>query len=132
MRYSTISVFVAVASIFLTVGAGAQVERANGLSVLEQGQWELRPRTGPPERICVRDPRQFIQLRHPRQTCESIVVEDEPHHVTVQYTCRGKGYGRTHIRPETSRLAQIETQGIVEGLPFYFEAELRWLGRGCN
>ena len=27
--------------------------------------------------------------------------------VTVQYTCRGRGYGRTHIRRETNRLVQI-------------------------
>jgi hypothetical protein len=112
-------------------GADARVQRVNGLAALDRGQWELRPRAGPTERICIRDGRELIQLRHPRQVCEVVVVEDEPHDVTVQYTCRGKGYGRTHIRPETSRLAQLDSQGIADGLPFYLEAELRWVGARC-
>ena len=32
----------------------------------------------------------------------------------------GRGYGRTHIRRETSRLIQIQSQGIADGLPFEF------------
>jgi hypothetical protein len=110
----------------------AQVQRVNSLAALDRGQWELRPRSGPPERLCIRDGRQLIQLRHPRLTCESFVVSDEPNNVTVQYTCRGKGYGRTHIRPETDRLVQLDTQGIVDGLPFNFEAEARWVGAQCT
>jgi hypothetical protein len=112
--------------------AGAEGQQMSGLAVLDRGQWELRPRTGPTERICVRDGLQLIQLRHPRQACERFVVADEPHDVTVQYTCRGRGYGRTHIRPETRRLAQIDTQGIVDGLPFNFEVEARWVGIRCS
>jgi hypothetical protein len=46
----------------------------------------------------------------------------------VQYTCRGRGYGRTHIRRETSRLVQIDTQGIADGRPFAFAAEARRVG----
>ena len=46
----------------------------------------------------------------------------------MQYTCRGRGYGRTHIRRETGRLVQIESQGIVDGLPFDFVAEGRRIG----
>jgi hypothetical protein len=48
--------------------------------------------------------------------------------VVVQYTCRGKGYGRTHIRRETGRLVQIDSQGIAGGLPFEFSAEARRVG----
>jgi hypothetical protein len=112
--------------------AGAEAQRINGLAALDRGQWELRPRSGPPERICIGDGRQLIQLRHRRQSCEIVIVEDEPNDVTVQYTCRGHGFGRTHIRRETNRLVQVETQGIVDGLPFNFEAEARWVGVRCS
>ena len=48
--------------------------------------------------------------------------------VTGQYTCRGDGYGRTHIRRETATLAQIDGQGIAGGKPFQFAAEARRVG----
>jgi hypothetical protein len=80
------------------------------------------------ERICLHGPDTLIQLRHPDQLCEKVVIEDSATDVTVQYTCRGRGYGRTHIRRESGRLLQIETQGIVGGLPFDFAAEGRRVG----
>lgn len=99
------------------------------LDQFEPGRWELRFRDTPGvERICVRDGRGLIQLRHPQEQCERVIVADEPYEVTVQYTCRGRGYGRTHIRRETSRMAHIESQGIAEGLPFNFVAEARRVG----
>jgi hypothetical protein len=48
--------------------------------------------------------------------------------VTVQYTCRGRGFGRTHIRRETDRLVQIDTQGIADSRPFAFSVEARRTG----
>jgi hypothetical protein len=119
------------ATLGLTMSGVAGARQVTSLATLDRGEWELRPRSGAPERVCLRDGRQLIQLRHPRQVCESVIVTDEPHDVTVQYTCRGNGYGRTHIRPETDRLVQIDTQGIVDGLPFNFEAEARWVGVRC-
>ena len=99
------------------------------LNQLDAGRWELRERDGGPvERICLPDARRLIQLRHPASTCERLIVSDSATEVTVQYTCRGHGYGRTHIRRETSRLAQIETQGIVDGLPFAYSVEARRVG----
>lgn len=99
------------------------------LGQLEPGRWELRARDGSPvERICLPDARRLIQLRHPDDACERMVVDDGASEVTVQYTCRGRGYGRTHIRRETSRLVQIDTQGIADGLPFAFAAEARRVG----
>lgn len=100
------------------------------LDQLDAGRWELRARSpgSPPERFCLNSGRRLIQLRHPDSACERLVVQDSPNEVTVQYTCRGSGYGRTHIRRETSRLVQIETQGIAEGLPFEFSAEARRVG----
>ncbi len=100
------------------------------LDQLEAGRWELHVR-GPgvaAERVCFRDARRLIQLRHPADNCESLIIDDKPSDITVQYTCRGRGYGRTHIRKETGRLVQIETQGIANGLPFSFSAEARRIG----
>ncbi len=100
------------------------------LDQLDSGKWELRLRDGRTvvERLCIDNGRRFIQLRHPEPTCERFIVDDQPGQVTVQYTCRGKGYGRTHIRRETNRLVQIDSQGIAEGLPFEFIAEARRVG----
>lgn len=100
------------------------------LDRLDPGRWEVRLREpgGPVQKICLADGRRLIQLRHPEAACERFVVQDNPGEVIVQYTCRGRGYGRTHIRRETSRLVQIDSQGIAGGLPFEFSAEARRVG----
>lgn len=100
------------------------------LSRLDPGRWELRARddTRPVETLCVRDWYRLIQLRHPGARCERYIVDDEANDVTVQYTCRGKGYGRTRIRRENAQLIRIETQGIADGKSFSFVAEGRRLG----
>ena len=100
------------------------------LDSLDKGGWELRYRDGAaPRAICVRSGREFIQLRHKESGCNRFVVEDGKDEVTVQYTCRGNGYGRTNIRKEGSGLVQIDSQGIVDGRPFQFSAEARYTGR---
>lgn len=100
------------------------------LDQLDKGRWELRVREdgAAVQRLCIGDARRLIQLRHPAASCERLVVNDDATQVTVQYTCRGHGYGRTHIRRESSRLVQIDSQGIVDGLPFSFAAEARRVG----
>lgn len=100
------------------------------LDQLDAGRWELRMRQAgsPIERLCIPNGRRFIQLRHPGGECQRFIVQDGPSEVTVQYTCRGRGYGRTHIRRETARLIQLDSQGIAEGLPFDFSAEARRVG----
>ena len=92
------------------------------LDGLEAGRWELRPREAgaQPQRICLSSGRGLIQLRHAGLVCDRFVVEDTPVQVVVQYTCKGRGYGRTQI--------QIESQGIASGLPFEFAAEARRIG----
>ena len=124
-----LAVFVAVAS-GIAVPAIGQRQGLAMLGQLEGGHWELRDRDSraPVEQLCLRDGRRLIQLRHPASQCEQTIVADTPGDVTVQYTCRGRGYGRTHIRRETGRLVQIESQGIVDGLPFDFAAEGRRIG----
>ena len=76
------------------------------LDQLEPGLWELRSREagGGVERVCLRDARRLIQLRHPASSCDRVVVDDSAAEVAVQYTCRGQGYGLTRIRRETGRL----------------------------
>lgn len=100
------------------------------LGQLEPGRWELRSRESgvAVERICLPNTQRIIQLRHPAANCDRLIVDDDATHVTVQYTCRGRGYGRTHIRRETNRLVQIDTQGIADGLPFAYAAEARRVG----
>ena len=111
---------------------GAPVVAQASLAMLDsvdRGGWELRYRDGSPSRsICVRNGREFIQLGHAGDTCNRFVVEDGKSQVTVQYTCRGNGYGRTNIRRENSGLVQIDSQGIADGRPFQFSAEARRTG----
>ena len=98
------------------------------LDQLEGGKWELHERSGQPQQICVPGGRQLIQLRHPGAQCSPFVIEDTAAQVVVQYTCAGRGYGRTQIRRETNRLVQIESTGIVDGYPFDLSAEARRMG----
>ncbi|MBU0670257.1 MAG: hypothetical protein KKG32_09395 [Alphaproteobacteria bacterium] len=99
------------------------------LGQLDRGQWELRFRDGEPsQRICLREGSDLIQLRHRGANCSRLVVENGARQVTVQYTCRGNGYGRTSVRRESATLAQVESQGIAGGRPFQFSAEARRVG----
>ena len=98
------------------------------LDTLAKGAWDLRIRDGGSQRICVRDGRELIQIRHRQPGCSRFIVEDGSDQVVVQYTCRGNGYGRTSIRREASGLVQIETQGIIDGAPFAIRGEARHNG----
>ncbi|WP_417321576.1 hypothetical protein [Erythrobacter aureus] len=112
----------------LAVPALAQASLAM-LDSLNRGGWEVRYRDGSSaQNICVRTGRELIQLRHRGDGCNRFVVEDDARDVTVQYTCRGNGYGRTHIRKESNGLVQIDSQGIAGGKPFQFTAEARQTG----
>lgn len=107
----------------------AQGDTLAMLRGLQRGQWAVVSRDGGPSRtVCLGDTAQLIQLTHGGSNCSRFVVEDAPDKVTVQYTCKGNGYGRTSIRKETGALVQIESQGIAGGLPFQFKAEARRTG----
>lgn len=114
----------------IAVPALGQKPALGMLDELERGGWELRQRGGDASvrNICLDSGRRLIQLRHPGVPCTTVVVADSAAQVTVQYTCHGQGYGRTQIRRETNRLIQIDTQGIVNGLPFSYSAEGRRTG----
>jgi len=100
------------------------------LDQLQPGQWEVRDRdlAGGRSRICIESGRRLIQIRHMREVCRSFTVEDTADVVTVHYTCPGNGYGQTSVRFESAQLVQLETQGIAQGLPFNFRAEVRRVG----
>ena len=99
------------------------------LAGLNKGEWTLTFRDGTPARqICLRNGSELIQLQHSAQNCSRFVIEDNATEVTVQYTCRGNGYGRTTVRRETGALVQVESQGIVDGRPFDLSAEARRTG----
>lgn len=99
------------------------------LDTLERGAWDLRIRNdGSHQRICLRSGLEFIQLRHRQPGCSQVVVKDERNLVAVQYTCSGNGYGLTTIRREGLRLVQVESQGIINGVPFAFKGEGRYVG----
>ena len=114
----------------LSVPASSQRAALAMLDQIEPGRWEVKLRDGSGRSfsICLDNGRKLIQLRHEALACDRLIVDDRADQVTVQYTCRGRGYGRTSIRRETGRLVQIETQGIAEGLPFDFAAEARRIG----
>lgn len=120
--------------LFGMLGAGgalaAQGSPLAMLAKLPRGQWIVTPDDGsPPRKICLGDSIQLVQLRHAGvANCSRIVAEDEPGRVTVQYTCRGNGYGRTSLRRETDTLVQIESQGVAGDRPFQFRAEARRTG----
>ena len=118
-----------VAGITLCVPAAAQAPMPAMFDSLERGAWTLRDRaTGATRQICLKSGMEFVQLRHTQPGCERVVVQDDPGEVTVQYTCRGNGYGRTTVRREDSRLVQVQSQGIVDGSPFRFNGEARHSG----
>lgn len=99
------------------------------LDRLEPGMWEVRARDNADTvRVCISNGRGLIQIRHSREVCRRLIVDDMPGMVTVQYTCPANGYGHTVVRFENPRLAQLETQGIDKGLPFNFSAEARRVG----
>lgn len=119
----------ALAAAFAVLPANAQNAELTMLDSLTRGSWALDVRgSDATQRICVRTGREFIQLRHRQPGCEQFVVQDGPTEVTVQYTCRGNGYGRTTIRKESNSLVQIRSQGIRGGTPFSLEGEARRTG----
>lgn len=99
-------------------------------SQLEKGQWTLTERGHPaPWRtICFGRMSEMLRPVHRSGDCNQFVIENKPNRATIHYSCTGTGHGHTIIRRETSRLVQIETQGIVNGRPFDHSIEARRTG----
>lgn len=104
------------------------VPKLESLAKLEPGRWQLREADGAGRSLCLADPAALVQLEHEGVSCESEVLASEDGAATVEYTCPGRGFGRTSIRVETPRLARIDTQGFANGRPFAYRAEARKIG----
>lgn len=100
------------------------------LATVEPGQWQLKPYDGVGETrsLCVADVVSLLQIRHGDAACTRFVVDDQPRVGTVSYSCPGGGQGRTTIKMETSRLLDIQSQGIADNSPFQMRYEARRLG----
>jgi hypothetical protein len=122
-------------AILLAIGGFALAHAQSGgstpraLAGLEKGQWELKPvEGGPARKLCLTNPNALIQLEHAQAQCSQVVMDNTATSVTVRYTCPGHGHGRTTVSVETPRLANIETQGVVDGMPFADQFEGRRTG----
>jgi hypothetical protein len=124
----------AAGTLVLLCSGGASYQRTSALVALngiERGQWALHETDGGTSKLCVTNPAMLLQLRHPGAQCTQVVVENSREVATIHYTCPGHGYGRTTISVETARLVRIDTQGVVDGMPFASELEGRKVG-ACN
>ncbi len=105
---------------------------ASADSRFEPGQYQVREfgPTAHPHSVamCISDPAQLLRREHPGIRCTQTVLAQDPMGLTVHYTCAAKGWGRSTLHFETPRLVQLETQGIANGLPFSYSAELRRTG----
>lgn len=121
-------------AIAAAAGCGAGMAVAAGPAALERlglGQWQLHEigTMDTPRALCVRDPQQLVQLYHPGIQCTHFTIDDTPDHVTIHYTCQGRGYGRTSITLENPNLIRLDTQGIdPAGRPFEIVYEGRRTG----
>lgn len=119
----------ALAALLVGIPLAGHAAELGMLDTLTKGAWNLRIRDdGSEQRICLRDGRELIQLRHKQPGCSRFVVQDGADEVVVQYTCRGNGYGRTSIRRESNGLVQVQSQGIIDGAPFSISGEARHSG----
>jgi hypothetical protein len=114
----------------VAVWAGAPAPQIAALAQVEPGQWQIKPflGDGPARSLCISNAASFIQIEHGEASCSRFVVEDRPGVATVSYSCPGAGSGRTTIRVETTRLLDIQSQGIVNNAPFEVRYEARRTG----
>lgn len=104
--------------------------RIAALAKLAPGRWEVRDLAGGarPAALCLGDPDALVRFEHRGARCTAETVEDGDGAATVQYSCRGRGFGHSKIRVETPRLVRIDTQGLSDGRPFAYRLEARRVG----
>ncbi|MEM1133433.1 MAG: hypothetical protein AAGH53_10875 [Pseudomonadota bacterium] len=100
------------------------------LSSLKLGMWEIRDRANGEkvDRVCVRDRKQLLQLRHRGPLCKREVLREKGDEGYIYYQCGNKGHGYTSLKMENSGLAQINSQGLFNNAPFQFSVEARHVG----
>ncbi len=116
--------------LFGLLATAAEAPPLAALAILQPGKWELSSHdTGfAPRSVCIGDPKVLLQIRHPVVPCNRFVVANDSHRAIVSYSCASAGNGLTTVRVETPRLAQIETQGVMNGSPFDLTIEARRIG----
>ena len=99
-------------------------------STLEAGLWEIKGVGSDMSvhKLCVSDMRQLLQPLQIQPMCKQFIAEDAADYVTASFDCAAQGQGRTSVRVETSRLVQIDSQGISGGRPFAARMEGRRVG----
>ncbi|MEO1043907.1 MAG: hypothetical protein AAFX04_00540 [Pseudomonadota bacterium] len=100
------------------------------LNSLEPGLWEIRDRSSGEtvDRVCVRDVKQLLQLRHRGPLCQRKTLRESDDKGYIYYECGRKGHGYTSLKTENSHLAQISSQGLFNNAPFQFTVEARHVG----
>ncbi len=119
----------------LAIGSAAAAQPAaaptlQAMRAVAPGNWSLRS-PGSPEAAresCVADTAVLFRLRLRSAQCSRFVIEDTPRIATVHYTCPGAGHVRTTIHVDTPRTLRIESEGIVDGMPFADAFEARRVG----
>jgi hypothetical protein len=126
----TRSIFILLLPLIGIVSTAADAPSLAALGLLQPGRWALSSRdpSFTARSICIGDPQVLLQIRQPVASCNRFVIANTPQSATINYTCPGQGSGRTTVRVETPRLAQVETQGIVGGALFDLSIEARRTG----
>lgn len=100
------------------------------LARIAPGQWRIKSLGATPvsRSLCMADATVLIRYGHVGGQCRRVVITDDPDTATVQYTCLGTGHGRTTFKVATPRSFNLETQGILNGVPFEEAYEARRTG----
>lgn len=122
----------AAGALLLFTGGGASAQQPDPITALraiERGEWQLKTPRGAVRKLCLTNPAQLLQIQHGATQCQQFVMENTTRSATVRYTCTGHGHGRTTLTVETTRLINIDTQGVIDGAPFSEVFEGRLTGR---
>jgi hypothetical protein len=115
----------------LALPAYAASPSVDALGKLERGRWQVRELDGatPPASLCLGDPALLLRFEHRGdRSCSAEVLASGSMTTTVQYTCRGRGFGHSQLRVETPRSVRVDSQGFSNGRPFSYRLEARRTG----
>lgn len=103
---------------------------AEALAAIQPGQWHLRSRnpSAPDETMCLDVPVRLAQAPLWQAQCGFDLISAADNHIVIHYRCSGAGRGLTTLHIETSRLVQIESEGIAGVEPFAVSYEARRIG----
>jgi hypothetical protein len=92
------------------------------------GLWEISRHGASPTRQCVADPLALAHYEHRAAACSRDFSDETSSQVTVNYRCKGGGFGESRISVLTPRSLRIETQGIAGDGPFKYVFQARRVG----